>query len=316
MIPRELLRSPTDAGPLHDGDGALVSSDGRLYPIVGGVPVLIDNDLSVFSVEEVVGGQFVEASQSLRRAFVRKLIPSRSLSFGTAQRYASFARQIQETTEHGRVLVIGGGKLGSNMSPLFESGLEIIESDVYLSPRVDVVCDGHNLPFVDEAFDGIVMQAVLEHVLDPVRVVSEAHRVLKPAGLIYAESPFLQGVHEGAFDFTRWTELGHRRLFRMFKELDRGVVAGPGTALLWSIRYFARALPRRRGKLPLILDKLATAGFFWVTVFDLILIKHPGATDGASGTYFVGQKSSDAVDDDVLLASYAGSVGRPFRRGA
>ena len=57
-------------------------------------------------------------------------------------------------------------------------------------------------------------------------------------------------------------------------------------------------------------------GFFWVKFFDLMLINHPGATDGASGTYFVGQKSSEAVEDDVVLASYAGTVGRPFRRSA
>jgi len=53
-------------------------------------------------------------------------------------------------------------------------------------------------------FDAVWIQAVLEHVLDPVRVVAEIHRVLRPGGLVYSEIPFMQEVHEGAYDFTRF----------------------------------------------------------------------------------------------------------------
>ena len=34
------------------------------------------------------------------------------------------------------------------------------------------------------SFDGVMIQAVLEHVLEPTRVVAEIHRVLKPDGLL------------------------------------------------------------------------------------------------------------------------------------
>ena len=44
-------------------------------------------------------------------------------------------------------------------------------------------------------------------------------------GVVYAETPFLQAVHEGPWDFTRFTESGHRWLFRAFERLDSGVVA-------------------------------------------------------------------------------------------
>ncbi len=83
----------------------------------------------------------------------------------------------------------------------------------------------------DESFDGVICQAVLEHVLDPYRCVEEIHRVLRPNGLVYAETPFMQQVHGGTHDFTRFTHLGHRRLFRKFAEVDSGVVCGPGMAL-------------------------------------------------------------------------------------
>jgi hypothetical protein len=89
-----------------------------------------------------------------------------------------------------------------------------------------------------------VAQAVLEHVLDPWRCVEELHRVLASGGLVYAETPFMQQVHEGRFDFTRFTHLGHRRLFRRFEELDSGAVGGPGMALAWSWRYFLWSFAR------------------------------------------------------------------------
>lgn len=288
----------------------MVTPTGRAYPVINGVPVLLDDERSVFSASEVVERQDTEERVSLLRSAVRRVLPGMSTSTGSHERISAFARQVGQ----GRVLIIGGGRLGDGTEPLIESPLEVVESDVYLSPRVDVVCDGHNLPFDDAVFDGVVLQAVLEHVLDPPQVVAEAHRVLKPGGHIYAETPFLQAVHEGAFDFTRWTELGHRRMFRMFTEIDCGIVAGPAATLLWSICYFARSLPRRRTNLPLILEKLAVLAFFWLKYLDRFLIGHPGATDAACGVYFIGEKADLPVDDRELLAGYRGVVGRPVRR--
>jgi ubiquinone/menaquinone biosynthesis C-methylase UbiE len=67
------------------------------------------------------------------------------------------------------------------------------------------VADGHQLPIADGSVDGVWIQAVLEHVLDPSIVVQEIHRVLTPGGVVYAETPFMQPVHEGAYDFTRFS---------------------------------------------------------------------------------------------------------------
>jgi 2-polyprenyl-3-methyl-5-hydroxy-6-metoxy-1,4-benzoquinol methylase len=45
--------------------------------------------------------------------------------------------------------------------------------------------------FGDGTCDAVVVQAVLEHVLQPDVVVAEIHRVLRPDGLVYAETPFM-----------------------------------------------------------------------------------------------------------------------------
>ena len=64
------------------------------------------------------------------------------------------------------------------------------------------------MPFKE--IDLVIIQAVLEHVMYPNKVVSEIYRVLKNDGLIYSETPFMQQVHEGPYDFSRFTESGHR----------------------------------------------------------------------------------------------------------
>ena len=101
------------------------------------------------------------------------------------------------------------------MEPFYpEPRIALVAFDIYASPQVQFVADAHHIPLEDGCFDAVIVQAVLEHVLEPGRVVAEIYRVLKPNGLVYAETPFLQHVHEGAYElFTRFTESGHRYLF-------------------------------------------------------------------------------------------------------
>jgi len=59
------------------------------------------------------------------------------------------------------------------------------------------------LPFADASFDAVVLKDLLEHVLEPVDVVREVHRVLRPGGRAFASSP----------DAQRWVwdDYTHRR---------------------------------------------------------------------------------------------------------
>ena len=82
--------------------------------------------------------------------------------------------RVQKLLGGGRVLNIGAKRTGE---PSW------INMDI--SPHsavVNLLGDAQWAPFRGERLDGVVMKFVLEHVSDPIRVVSEVHRVLKKGG--------------------------------------------------------------------------------------------------------------------------------------
>jgi len=52
-----------------------------------------------------------------------------------------------------------------------------------------LAADAHRLPFVDHAFDLVILADVLEHVKKPAIVAQEVARVLRPGGMLYASLP-------------------------------------------------------------------------------------------------------------------------------
>ncbi len=281
-----------------------------VYPIRQRVPVLFNESNSLFTIAGVLRGEdrpFVARRSPLRKV-LSHYAPTLSRNVSAASNYHTFAREVLKGAKTPSVLVIGSRVLGAGMEALAGyPALRIIESDVELGPRPAVLFDAHDIPFEDETFDGVIAQAVLEHVADPARCASEIKRVLKPQGVVYAETPFMQQVHEGAYDFTRFTHLGHRRLFRDFEEIESGVACGPAMALAWSWQYFLASFPRtRRGRS--LAQAAARITAFPLKYLDRYLAQRPGAYDAASGFYFIGRRSADRLTDRQLVSLYRGNV--------
>lgn len=288
---------------------ACSSSDCRFaapegFPFAGQQPVLVDFDSSILSEEEVVssGGRSVierETSRPVARAVLKALMPSNRIAASNAMRLKQLART---DAKQPILLIVGGGSTGAGTECLYEDQqLGIISFDIYASPLTQFVGDAHRIPLRDESVDAVWIQAVLEHVLDPWSVVSEIHRVLKPQGVVYAETPFMQQVHEGAYDFTRFTASGHRWMFRKFDEIDSGAALGPATQFLWSVDHLVRSLFRsvKAGAIAKLL-------LFWVKYLDR-LAEPSFSLDGASAVYFLGRKGDRELGPKDMVDYYKGA---------
>ena len=311
----ELLRCPLNGEPLRPrSDGSLVRADGRaVYPVVRGVPVLINERRSTFRIADYqrLAGFSPTTSDNGRLAeLVDRRLPSLTLNLRSRENFELLAELVRAQAppqRRARVLIVGAGSGGEGADALLDDArIQCIETDVAPGPRTQVICDAHDLPFAEGTFEAVVCQAVLEHVLDPIRVVGEIHRVLAPQGLVYSEVPFMQQVHGGAYDVTRFTLLGHRRLYRFFDEISSGVQGGPGMALSWSLWYLLRTLaPARAGRgIAFVVARLL---FACLKYLDPWLVRRPAAVDAASGTFFLGRRREEAVSDEAILSSYRGA---------
>jgi SAM-dependent methyltransferase len=201
-----------------------------------------------------------------------------------------------------KILVVGGGEIGNGLDAFYKiHSNNIISFDIYNSPHIDFIADAHQIPIVNDYFDLVIIQAVLEHVLEPRLVVDEIWRVLKYDGIVYAETPFMQQVHEGQYDFLRFSESGHRYLFKKFILINSGYILGAVTSLLWSIDYFFSGLFRSR-----LIGKFVRLFFFWLAYFDR-LIPDTFNIDAASGVYFIGRKSANTLSANEIILHYKGN---------
>ena len=298
------LRCPRCIGALHRAPELRCATSSCAYasgfPDVAGKPVLIDFEHSIVDREELLrgaGASPLSRSRGLLRRLRAWAAGSNNEATGNC---AIFLREVRAFADPW-VLIVGGGGRGSGTEALYAaSDIARVGTDIYVSPDVDLLADGHRLPFADASLQGVWIQAVLEHVVSPHRVVAEIVRVLAPGGLVYAETPFLQPVHERAYDFTRFTRSGHRWLFRDFAELRSGTIGGPAESLLWSIRYLARALFRS--------DKVGSAfvvAFFWLRYLDRLIDERHRA-DAATGVFFLGRKATAAIAPCDLIGYFPG----------
>lgn len=306
------LRCPATKEQLRQsGDHLLSEVDPSIqYPIIDGIPVLIDDQTSLFSVNDFVHHRNttfeLNPNSGIFKQTVRKLIDLLPPISQNIKADSNYEKLIDLLPTNAKILVIGGSVKGMGMDIIYDNqSFEILESDVSFGEYTKVICDAHDLPFQDNTFDCVIIQAVLEHVLEPQRCVSEIHRVLNDSGIVYAETPFMQQVHMKQYDFTRFTHLGHRWLFKDFEELMSGPCCGPGMALAWSYRSFLQSFTTST-IINRLLTLFAQITSFFLKYFDYFLISKPGAFDAASGYYFLGRKSNKSLSHKELIQQFKG----------
>lgn len=295
----------------RDGDALACVACGMRYPVIGGVPVLIRDEASAFAIADYAAqagfqgaayGREADRSHGLRRAWRRlarrlKDWPS-SIRHPGPEEALDYVRSLRPSP---RVLVVGSGGIRTG-----RDGDRVLHTDVAFGPAVDAIADAHDLPFPDGGFDLVIAVAVLEHVADPQRCVAEMRRVLAPGGHVYADTPFLQPVHMGAYDFTRFTPIGHRRLFRHFDEVAAGISTGVGSAVAALSGVALQSLSRVRAW------RLAAnaAGSLLTPPLRMMdrFFRHGG--DAAAGCWFFGRlRDGPPVSDRWLVQTYREGFG-------
>jgi len=131
--------------------------------------------------------------------------PIRSYLFGTPQAWARvvmdretdlYVRALDFRSLH--ALEIGGSKWATFDFATYRSA-NLPEYDWCAGP-------------LDERFDIILAEQVLEHVTNPRAALQNANTMLKPGGVLLVTTPFLIRIHDYPIDCSRWTPLGLKHL--------------------------------------------------------------------------------------------------------
>ena len=277
-----------------------VKTNKNSFKCIDGKPVLIDFSQSVINEDWFKTAEDNISIIGKRGEFLRKI---KNLITGSASNTLKGINVFKKSlAKNSTVLLIGGGTIGSGLKSLYsDENINLIACDIYPNKKIQFIADCHNIPLKDSSVDGVIVQAVLEHVLDPKTVAAEIFRVLKKDGLVYAETPFLQESHEEPYDFTRFTELGHRWLFRNFEEIYRKVNGGPGLTLYWSIRSLLRAITSHK-----FISNYLSLPFILLSLIDYI-IPEKRKVKGANGFIFIGKKSNITINENEIINRYIGA---------
>jgi SAM-dependent methyltransferase len=117
----------------------------------------------------------------------------------------------------GRILDIGGGSFYKNLVNSSWSNYVVLEPDLNSLPKPNkldkinsISADAGKSPIKNETFDTIIIIQVLQFIFEPIKVISEAHRILRKNGKLIIQVPQsgnLHGVPNHYYNFTRfWLE--------------------------------------------------------------------------------------------------------------
>jgi SAM-dependent methyltransferase len=114
-----------------------------------------------------------------------------------------------------------------------------LATDIRPLGNVDFSADAATLPLADNSVDLILALELLEHVPQPLSVLRDIHRVLKPGGTVVISVPSTVPRHDD-HDYWRFTAQGLAQLCsEVFEDGEVSVFGGTFEALGYLAQYYA-----------------------------------------------------------------------------
>ncbi len=144
--------------------------------------------------------------------------------------------------------ILDFGNSSRTLATLYEDLLEgkkRVSVDINECYKPDIVADICDLSMIeDESVDGIICAAILEHVYDHHKAVSELHRVLRVGGQMFVYVPWLYNYHapdSGEFkDYYRFSKDAIEYMFREFSSVETCPIRGKFETILNLTKTFGK----------------------------------------------------------------------------
>jgi SAM-dependent methyltransferase len=179
-------------------------------------------------------------------------------------------------------------------------GTDVVNMEIDPGPGIDVVGVAEFLPFATRSCEGVILMAVLEHVQDADKTLSEAARVLDEGGRLLVDVPFIQGYHPSPGDYRRYTEQGLRTEVERFGFTveDSGVAVGPASAMTWiTAEFLALLLSGRSASAYRVARNITSLIASPIKYADYWLERHPKADRIPSAVWVLARR----VDSPFVL---------------
>ena len=129
-------------------------------------------------------------------------------------------RALERARSHakGELLDVGCGS--KPFAPLFAGrvtrywGTDLAASRYLGSQRPDAFATAEAQPFRDSTFDTVLGLSMLTYLPEPVRMLQESRRVLRPGGVLLLEFTQMVPLHDEPHDYFRFTRFGAEHLLR------------------------------------------------------------------------------------------------------
>lgn len=181
---------------------------------------------------------------------------SRLFAFNLVNRDAWVAEQAARIPAGSRVLDIGAGSCPYRA--LFDHCEYRTQDFTQLAGdqlrhggygKIDYVCDASAIPVPDASFDVVLCTEVLEHIAEPLKVLAEFARILKPGGHLLLTAPLGSGIHQEPHHYYGgFTPYWYRRFLAELGFADIAVEANAGSYAYFSqesLRFLQSTRPWR-----------------------------------------------------------------------